>query len=115
MKTEQIITIFFAIYVIYNSGLLHHDVGLVTVDTAEKIIKVALISDAPMEGTMKKKIPQVDVEDSAQGFLDQMMMKKSVLEIASHMLKRRMEKHTNPSVSRLLIPKMRPEAHLVVA
>ena len=115
MKTEQIITIFFTIYIIYNAGLLHHDVGLVTVDTAEKIIKVAQISDAPMEEMMKKKIPQVDVEDSAQGFLDQTMMKKSVLEIASHMLKRRMEKHTNPSVSRLLIPKMHPEAHLVVA
>ena len=86
-----------------------------TVATAEKIIKVALILDVPMEGMMKKKIPQVDVEDSAQGFLDQTMMKKSVLEIASHMLKRRMEKHINPSVSRLLIPKMRPEVHLVVA
>ena len=115
MKTEQIITIFFSFYVIYNSGLLHHDVGLVTVATAEKIIKVALILDVPMEGMMKKKILQVDVEDSAQGFLDQMMMKKSVLEIASHTLKRRMEKHTNPSASRLLIPKMRPEVHLVVA
>lgn len=113
--TEKIIIIFFNIYIIYNSGLLHHDVGLVTVATAEKITKVALILDAPMEEMMKKKIPQVDVEDSAQGFLDQMMMKKSVLEIASHMLKRRMEKHTNPSVSRLLIPKMPPEVHLVVA
>ena len=113
--TEKIITIFFNIYIIYNSGLLHHDVGLVTVATAEKITKVALILDAPMEEMMKKKIPQVDVEDSAQGFLDQMMMKKSVLEIASHTLKRRMEKHTNPSVSRSLIPKMPPEVHLVVA
>ena len=111
----EVITYRENIYIIYNSGLLHHDVGLVTVATAEKITKVALILDAPMEEMMKKKIPQVDVEDSAQGFLDQMMMKKSVLEIASHTLKRRMEKHTNPSVSRSLIPKMPPEVHLVVA
>ena len=108
-------TIFYIIYIIFNSGHLQHGVGLVTVATAEKITKVALILDVPMEGMTKKKILQVDVEDFAQGFFDQMMMRKSVLEIASHTLKRRMEKHTNPSVSRLLIPKMRPEVHLVVA
>ena len=93
--------------------LHQQDADLVTVVMTERLTKVAQILVGHMVQMTKTMI--LVAEDFARDSSDQMMMKTLDPEIASQCMKMMMQKHINQNASRLLIPRMLPEDHLVDA